>query len=439
MTLNCKDYIVRGTDTKNNIIAFLIIDLLSTIMAIIGNSLFMLTLIKSRSLHTPSNVLLGSLCFSDLIVAFIAQPILWSFYAKMLMDGSINNTLLEVSVSAVQFSAGLSFLFAVIVTLDRFVAIFYPYRYHASANCKTHTNISIIAVILWLVFNVIEPYLRFNSIFEAFRFLYVGLSFMIMASSYIKIYSLIRRQTRAMTVTLGEIKAERRETVAVTTGETRGEQTRAAVMTDGETRKVQTRSVAVRIERMKGGQQQAVDVKFEDTIKEEKKDVRMRIKDITGKKKDVKAVKVEETLEKQKEAVRVKTKALTGQQKDAEVAKVEETVGEQTEAEAVRIKEEITAKQKQEMRQRKCEIKTTHTMAIIVVIFLISYLPLIGFSIYNLPRLTKCIDSKKILLGYMWTNLLAFTNSAVNPVVYFLRVTEMRAAARSNVCSSSLP
>ena len=118
MTLKCKDFILRGADIKNNIIAFLIIDIFFTIMAIIGNSIFVITLIKKRSLHTPSNVLLGSLCFSDLIVAFIAQPIHLSFHIKMLIDSSINATLLEVSIAAAQFCIGLSFLFAIIVTFD---------------------------------------------------------------------------------------------------------------------------------------------------------------------------------------------------------------------------------------------------------------------------------------------------------------------------------
>ena len=449
MTLNCKDFILRDTDIKNNTIAFLIIDTLSTIMAIIGNSIFMITLIKTRSLHTPSNVLLGSLCFSDLLVAFIAQPIHLSFHTKMLIDRSINNTLFEVSVAAVQFCVGLSFQFAIIVTLDRLVAICYPYRYHASANCKTHISISITVVVLWAVFNVFEPHLRFNSIFEAFRFLLVGLSLMIMAGSYIKIYHVIRKQTQAVSVTLGEIKAERKKSKAKANGEVRGEQTRTVATTDGETREVQNSFLTTTTTETKGVQSLIVAI-TNGTTKEmqnqsasvtdggirgvQSQSVVVRIEKMKGEQKQVVDTKVEDTIGKHKKVVEVTNKGIIGKQRDAEIVKVEENIEEENKDVGVKLKEEITVEQKQRIKQRKCEVKKTHTMAIIVAIFLILYLPGIGRLISDFSRSTKCIDSKKGLFGFMWSNFLVFANSALNPVVYFLRVNEIRAAARSNVC-----
>ena len=478
-------------------------------MAIIGNSIFMITLLKTRSLHTPSNVLLGSLCFSDLLVAFITQPIHLSFHIKMLIDRSINNTLFEVSAAALQFCVGLSFQFAILVTLDRFVAICYPYRYHASANCKTHISISITAVVLWAVFNVFEPHLRFNSIFEAFRFLFLGLSLMIMAGSYIKIYHVIRKQTQAVSVTLGEITAERNKSVAVTKGEMRGEQTRAMVTTDGETSEVQgpfvtttttetrgvrsltvattngttkemqnqsvsvtdggmrreqtraivttdgetseiqdpfvtttttktkgVRSLIVAITNVttKEMQNQSVSVTDRGIRGVQSQSVAVRIEKMRGEQKQVVDAKVEDTIGEHKKIEEVTNKRIIGKQRDTKVVKVEEKLDEENKDVGLQFKEEITVEKKQRIRLRKCEVKKTHTMAIIVVTFLILYLPGIGLLINDFSRSTKCINSTESLFGFMWSCFLVFANSTLNPVVYFLRVTEIRAAARSNVC-----
>ena len=118
----------------------------SAILTIICNSVFFITLIKTSSLHTPSNVLLGALCLTDLLAGVLCQPL---FIALLLSNpGPCCTLLASLFYFAYDLSCWNSFICTLMVTLDRYAAICYPYRYRAHATCRKYiySTLSIFAL-----------------------------------------------------------------------------------------------------------------------------------------------------------------------------------------------------------------------------------------------------------------------------------------------------
>ena len=136
---------------QKNIKIFFALDVVPAFMTIIGNSVFLLTLIRTRSLHKPSNILLGALCISDLLVGLVSRPLYISLLIKMLLGYEMNAEL----VLAVHFTfilcCGLSFNLAVYISIDRYVAICHPFFYQQFVTCKKYTASAIAALVVWLI------------------------------------------------------------------------------------------------------------------------------------------------------------------------------------------------------------------------------------------------------------------------------------------------
>lgn len=120
-----------------------ILDIVPALFAIVGNSIFFLTLWRTTSLHTPSNTLLGFLSIIDLLVGLICHPL---FIATLLQSPGLCCT---ITMSVYNFLFGLtiwtSFLYILLITVDRFFAVFFPFEYRKLATCKKSCLIATIA------------------------------------------------------------------------------------------------------------------------------------------------------------------------------------------------------------------------------------------------------------------------------------------------------
>ena len=131
------------------------------------NGPLLLALLKTASLHTPSNAALGFLCFSDFIIGTVSI-ILWSLsISAMFGDHSENIHKLYVLMFQLYFSfVGFSALFIIAVNLDRYASICHPYKYLEYATSKLYVIISLCGVFLYVavvcclsfVFNVYDTY-----------------------------------------------------------------------------------------------------------------------------------------------------------------------------------------------------------------------------------------------------------------------------------------
>ncbi len=131
-----------------NLKAFLAMDIIPALTTVLINGIFFLTLIKTNSLHTPSNFILLMLCFGDIMVGLIVQPIVITMSIYMLIgrDYSILNYALYVSCL---ICGGLSFIFAIIVSIDRYIAICHPFEYERLVTCKRYMWASAVATLIW--------------------------------------------------------------------------------------------------------------------------------------------------------------------------------------------------------------------------------------------------------------------------------------------------
>ncbi|XP_065061406.1 trace amine-associated receptor 1-like [Rhopilema esculentum] len=131
--------------------AFLALDSLVALLTIVGNCIFMATLMKKSRLHTPSNMLLGALCVSDIFIGIAVQP-LWIIEFSSFLNDKPFEKLSLIKRTLTLVCVGLSFQFLGLVSVDRYTAICHPFMYFAKATCRTHIHISIIIVFLNAVF-----------------------------------------------------------------------------------------------------------------------------------------------------------------------------------------------------------------------------------------------------------------------------------------------
>ena len=117
-----------------------IFSILSTSVVFL-NGLFLTALFKTRSLHTPSNTILGGLCCSDLLIGIFALP-QWILLIREKAD-TFNGQTYFVFFSSFLLCTGLSSIFMTLVNLDRYAAICHPFKYLQYATPKLHATISI--------------------------------------------------------------------------------------------------------------------------------------------------------------------------------------------------------------------------------------------------------------------------------------------------------
>ncbi|XP_031573015.1 melanocyte-stimulating hormone receptor-like [Actinia tenebrosa] len=113
------------------------------------NTLVIAAIYQTKSLHTPSNILLCSLAMSDLIVGFLAQP-LYTTAIIMEIKGDVKVYCVTGAVTAfVSYtSAGASLFTLAAISVDRYFAIHRPLRYRAVV---TPSAVAMVALALWIM------------------------------------------------------------------------------------------------------------------------------------------------------------------------------------------------------------------------------------------------------------------------------------------------
>ena len=183
---------------SHSVLIFVICDILVALLTIVSNSVFMITLIKTSSLHTPSNILLGALCFSDLLVGFIAQPITISYYAIMGTEQTVNIPLSTAYSGTRYLCTELSSLYVVLISLDRYIAVCHPYKYHSTATSKTHMCIVFLAAFLFACFGSTRVFFGTKFEFEVIRISLTSFFIFVIILSYVCIFKVVLKHRRAI-------------------------------------------------------------------------------------------------------------------------------------------------------------------------------------------------------------------------------------------------
>ena len=177
-------------------------DIIPAVLTIVLNAVFITTLTKTRSLHTPSNVFLGAMCFSDILVGILVQPIFIGYQITIIANKE--SYLLRVSLRySVIVVSGLSFIFASFVTADRYLAICRPFQYRQKASCKRHLTIAVVAGMCYTTIAAVMLIQRTYH-FEGIVMCYLVFSFIGIIVSHVRIYKVVIKK-RNVVINLGSI------------------------------------------------------------------------------------------------------------------------------------------------------------------------------------------------------------------------------------------
>ena len=196
-SLNSTDQVVsyRRNLEFYQIIFLATLNILSAMIALIGNSIVILALLKTTSLHPPSKVFLGSLALTDLFVGVVSQP----FYVMiLLLRGKICLYIQIIAVISANLFGGASLLTVTAISVDRLLALKMMLRYKQVVTSR-RTRFTV--VIFWLVSVIISIMLVVNS----FIILHIICTVLLLCTvtstfCYARIYNILRHHQNQIQV-----------------------------------------------------------------------------------------------------------------------------------------------------------------------------------------------------------------------------------------------
>lgn len=190
--------VIFAEPSTTNITVFIPFDTIIAVFTVTSNIICMITLVKTKCLHTPSNMLIIGLCISDILVGIVVQPINISFLYLVRYEKVRSQSMLTAVYFTSQGCAGLSFTFTIIINIDRYIAICHPFRYYEKATCRTHLTVVITTCVVWLIYICLDKFLLLNIVFEVFRMTYVALALVVLFAANMEIIKVLKRQNKAI-------------------------------------------------------------------------------------------------------------------------------------------------------------------------------------------------------------------------------------------------
>lgn len=166
----------------------LAINVLLMLVGTMGNALILAAVSRTPSLRTPSILLLCSLAVSDLLVGFVVQPLYIS-------SSFITSLPLDSIWFVLSFAAcGISLCSITAISVDRLLALHYHLRY---PTIVTASRIKITLVLVWIaMFLLSGVYFWSRDVYFLIIALGAFLCLTISTCSYIRIFTIVRRQQR---------------------------------------------------------------------------------------------------------------------------------------------------------------------------------------------------------------------------------------------------
>ena len=171
------------------------LNVLSAMIALIGNSIVILALLKTTSLHPPSKVFLGSLALTDLFVGVVSQP----FYVMiLLLRGKICLFIQIIAVISANLFGGASLLTVTAISVDRLLALKMMLRYKQVVTSR-RTRFTV--AIFWLVSVIISIML----VVKFFIILHIICTVLLLCTvtstfCYARIYNILRHHQNQIQV-----------------------------------------------------------------------------------------------------------------------------------------------------------------------------------------------------------------------------------------------
>ena len=173
-----------------------ILNLLFGVVTFVANTTILLAIKKTRDLHTPSFVLLGSLAASDLLVGLVCQPLFLAFKVAELERNLNAYCWLRLLQSRTAWTtSGVSLVTVAAVSVDRLLALTLHLRYHTLVTVPRVLQITFLFWILSIILNVVLTFWMTNVWLFMPMVIFV-LAFIAITISILKIFQTVLRHQR---------------------------------------------------------------------------------------------------------------------------------------------------------------------------------------------------------------------------------------------------
>lgn len=166
-------------------------------VAVLGNGLVLVVILKFSSLHTNSNILIFSLATTDILVGLVVQPSFVVYISSKLKLDFSCEALMSYLFTEI-FCLGLSILMLCLVCCDRYLAIMFPYKYVSRVTKSRVIKTVAICWSVWFAFNVICRALKVKNdeFFSPIASVIITLSFSLNIVLNFKIFKVVRLHKR---------------------------------------------------------------------------------------------------------------------------------------------------------------------------------------------------------------------------------------------------
>ena len=156
-------------------------------ISLVGNSLVLTAILRTRSLRSPTYIFLCSLAVSDLLVCLFVQPL---FIASELTR-TTSSLLIDTAHLMSFFACGVSLCTIAAMSIDRYLAIHYHMRY---PTLVTIPRVVYVLTIIWII-DCLVPFTYFWDIKASYFIMAAGISICIKITSfsYVLIYRNVRQ------------------------------------------------------------------------------------------------------------------------------------------------------------------------------------------------------------------------------------------------------
>ena len=173
-----------------------VVNAILAVLSSIGNACVILAYHGNLALQNKSNLLIVALAFTDLLVGVLVQPLFIWVKIKH-MTGSIDCFLEIVSDLSTKFSFSVSLLtLGLVVTAERYIAVFHPLKHHAWLTKKKLFHAIIFIWIGTGLVIVIIPFGVPRVVYQSFGLLLIVLTLTSSSVLYIKIARKLRMKSR---------------------------------------------------------------------------------------------------------------------------------------------------------------------------------------------------------------------------------------------------
>lgn len=133
-----ENFILHHWDNQTNTVARLrtcllancVVNAIGLFIASFGNAVILLSIWRTKSLHSPSNTLLFALSLTDLLVGTVTQPLYIITRVYFLVTGKDGPLALMSAFDVISGSlSGVSFITATLISVDRYLVLLLHLRY----------------------------------------------------------------------------------------------------------------------------------------------------------------------------------------------------------------------------------------------------------------------------------------------------------------------